>query len=171
MSASQTQTDFYFRAASATAPEAQPREGSLASAVEAAMDNLDDTTLGARESHQGLSAFDAKRLLALLAWSYARELYSSAEIHSRLRRGRTAELWDHGIPEVEEICRFRSANRRALQSCLQMALQFLAAQKVAAGIVTKFDESHLAAEASRRIVASIFIDSMEATGRQMAVAC
>jgi hypothetical protein len=64
---------------------------------------------------------------------------------------------------VEDICRFRSQNRRALQSCLQTALHFLAAQKVADGFMTRINESHVAAEASRRIIAAVFIDSVEAS--------
>ncbi len=79
-------------------------------------------------------------------------------------------LWDNGIPDVEQISEFRMENRMALQSCLEVALQFLAAQKVAEGLVTHVRREHITADASRRIVAAIFIDSMEATG-PLAAAC
>jgi hypothetical protein len=147
------------------APDTGARRGSLTTTVETAIGSLDDSDLSPLTGRQRLSAVDAKRLLALLSWSYARELYSSAEIHSRLRRGGTAELWDSGLPDVAGICRFRLENRRALESCLQVALRFLAAQKVAEGIVTRINEEHIAAEATRRIIAAIFIDSIEVTGR------
>lgn len=169
MSASRMNTDFYFRMKPAGETEIFPRQGSLTNAVEAAVGNLDDQLLRTYGRRSGLSALDAKRLLALLAWCYARELYCSAEIHSRLRRGRTAE-WDNGIPDVEQISEFRMENRMALQSCLEVALQFLAAQKVAEGLVTHVRREHITADASRRIVAAIFIDSMEATG-PLAAAC
>jgi hypothetical protein len=170
MSASTTNTDIFMRIPAKPAPDTRGWNESLAIAVESAVVNLDHQTLRPPTGWQRFSALDAQRLLALLAWHYARELYSSTEIHSRLRRGRGAELWDSGIPNVADICRFRMENRRALQSCLQVALHFLATQKVTAGIVTRVNESHIAAEASRRITASIFIDSTEAAFRLPAAA-
>jgi len=153
MSASRTNTDIF------TQKRAQP---SLTAVVETVVAGIDDHALSPLTGRQRLSALDAKRLLALLSWSYARDLYSSAEIHARLRRAETAELWDSGLPDVEGICRFRYENRQALQCCLQAALQYLAAQKVAEGFVTRINEAHIAAEAARRIIRSIFIDHAEA---------
>jgi hypothetical protein len=168
MSASNTNTDIFIRRPANPAPDTGGRNESLTTAVEAAVSNIDDNTLNPLTGRQRLSAVDAKRLLALLSWSYARQLYSSAEIHSRLRRGETAELWDSGIPDTEGICRFRIENRHALESCLQVALHYLAAQKVAEGFVTRVNESHIAAEASRRIITSIFVDSTETTASMAA---
>lgn len=164
MSATKTHTEFYFRPAP-MASEALSQRVNLSTTVQSAVRNIEDQTLAPLAGRAGRPATDAKRLLALLAWSYARELYSSAEIHSRLRRGWTAELWEHGIPGADEIKRFRAENRRALETCLQMALRYIAGQKVTEGFVTKFEESHVSAEAKRRIVAAIFIDSLEETGR------
>jgi hypothetical protein len=162
-SRSNTNTDIFTRRLANPMPATSARTQSLTTAVEAAVSHVDDDVLSPLTGRQRLSAVDAKRLLALLSWSYARELYSSAEIHSRLRRGGTAELWDSGIPDKDGICRFRIENRQALQHCLQVALRFLAAQKVEEGFVTRVNESHIAAEASRRIITSIFIDSAEDT--------
>ncbi len=161
MSASNRNADIFMARPALPAPESDAWGESLTIAVEAAVGNIDENTLISPAGRGRFSAIDAKRLLALLTWSYARELYSSAEIHSRLRRGQSAELWDGGVPEVADIGRFRRENRRTLQSCLQVVLHYLAAQKVADGIVTAFNESHIAAEAARRIIMSIFIDSTE----------
>ena len=165
MSASKTNThtDFLLRKLANSAPDQGGRRESLTTTVEAAVGSLDENALSPLAGGQRLSAVDAKRLLALLSWSYARELYSSAEIHSRLRRGGTAELWECGIPSVADICRFRMENRRALESCLRSALHFLAVQKMAAGLVTRINEACIAAEAGRRIITAIFIDNTEAT--------
>jgi hypothetical protein len=161
MSASKTNTDFFLRLAGKPAPLAGSWNESLTVAVEAAVENIDEHALSPPAGRQRFSVLDAKRLLALLSWSYARELYSSAEIHMRLRRGTTAELWEGGVPDATDIARFRMENRRALQCCLQVALRFLAAKKVVEGIVTRINEAYIAAEAARRIVAAIFIDNTE----------
>ena len=128
-------------------------------AVEAAVEILDEDAFSLPAGRHSFSLLDAKRLLALLSWSYARDLYSSAEIHSRLRRSGTAELWDGGVPDAVDIARFRMENRRALHSCLEVALRFLAAKKVVEGIVTRINEAYIAAEATRRIIAAIFVDN------------
>jgi hypothetical protein len=161
MSASKSNTDFFLRLAAKPAPQAGGWNESLTVAVEAAVENLDESALRPTPGRQQFSLLDAKRLLALLSWSYARELYSSAEIHMRLRRGTTAELWEGGVPGATDIARFRMENRRALQACLQVALRFLAARKVVEGIVTRINEAYIAAEAARRIIAAIFIDNTE----------
>jgi hypothetical protein len=163
MSASKTNTDIFMRIPTKPATDTGVWNESLTVAVETAVGNLDETALSPPTGQKRFSTVDAKRLLTVLSWSYARELYSSAEIHLRLRRGRIAELWDGGIPDVADICCFRIENRRVLQSCLQVALHFLAAKKVVFGIVTRINEAHIAAEAARRIIASIFIDNTEAT--------
>jgi hypothetical protein len=149
------------------APDTGGRVESLTAAVDAAVGNLDEKTITRPTGWKRFSIVDAKQLLALLSWSYARQLYSSAEIHLRLRRGRAAELWEGGVPAAADISHFRMENRRVLQSCLQVALRFLAAKKVAEGILTRINELSIAAEASRRIIASIFIDNIEATALAM----
>jgi hypothetical protein len=159
MSVSKTNTDFFLRIAGKPAPQTSGWNQSLTVAVEAAVEEIDENALSPPSGWGQFSVLDAKRLLALLSWCYARELYSSAEIHMRLRRGTTAELWDGGVPEATDIARFRMENRRVLQSCLQVALRFLAAKKVVEGMVTRINEAYIAAEAARRIIAAIFIDN------------
>jgi hypothetical protein len=163
MSACRTNTDIFMRTPSYATPNPSVWNESLTIAVEAAVGNVDARALSPPEGRKRFSPLDAKRLLALLSWSYARELYSSAEIHTRLRRGQTSELWDGGVPDVAEISHFRMENRKALQSCLQAALRFLAAKKVAEGIIARINDAHIAAEAARRIIAAIFVDNTEAT--------
>lgn len=165
MSATKTHSEFHFRTATTLGSELLAGRPSLSATVQSAVRQVPDEVIRPISVHTRHSTKDGKRLLALLAWSYARELYSSAEIHSRLRRGWTAELWEDGVPAAEDIKRFRTENRRTLQTCLQLALRLMARQKVEEGFVTKFDESHIAAEASRRIVNAAFIDSMEDTCR------
>jgi hypothetical protein len=129
--------------------------------VAAAVRNIDDDAINPLPRHRGAAAGHAKRLLAVLSWSYAHEIYSSAQIVACLDVSQTGEMWGGGAPDWAEIQRFRAENRSALQICLLAALRFLAAQKVAAGVVTRINESWLAAEAARRIVAAMFTDSVE----------
>jgi hypothetical protein len=151
----------------AAEPDDHCESWSLTHVVEAAVRNVDGHSLRPlRASDAGHS--DSKRMLALLSWSYARQLYSSAAIHARLRAAPVAGLWEGETPEEEDIRRFRDENRHALEYCLRTVLVFLAAQKVAEGLVTWINESHLAAEASRRIIVAMFIDSTEAADRRPA---
>ena len=161
MSAIKSNTDFFMRKPAMTAPAIHSHRGSLTTAVQTAVATIDDAEVVLPPARE-MSIADAKRLLALLVWCYANELYSSAEIHVRLRRAGTTELWEHSEPGLGDICRFRAENRLALERCLKMALHFLAEQKVAAGVVTKVNQAAIAAEASRRLITSIFIDSIEA---------
>ena len=78
-----TNTDFFMRMTARPAPDTGARRESLTATVEAAVGELDENDLSPPTPQQGLSSVDAKRLLSLLSWSYARELYSSAEIHIR----------------------------------------------------------------------------------------
>ncbi|MGA2544899.1 MAG: hypothetical protein ABSG78_25390 [Verrucomicrobiota bacterium] len=143
----------------------------LTQVVAAAVRNLDEHSLNPLPGPRGSSVTDAKRLLSLLCWSYARQIYSSAEIHFRLRGTPTAGLWDSGAPATADICRFRQENRSVLQACLGAVLRFLVAQKVAEGFVTRINESHIAEEASRRIIMAMFIDSVESTHAKVPRVC
>lgn len=160
MSATRTNTEIFLRKPVRATDAIHPVK-SLTAVVEAVVATIDDHALSPLSGRQRLSALDAKRLLALLSWSYARDLYSSAEIHARLRLADSAELWDSGLPDAEGISRFRLENRQALQCCLQAVLHHLAALKVAEGFVTRINDAHIAAEASRRIIRAIFIDQAE----------
>jgi hypothetical protein len=165
MSASRFDTEYFIKAVVRPGGVRDPRNTSLTTAIVATVNQCEEKALRLTSGSQPAPAADNRRLLAVLAWSYARELYSSAEIHSRLRRGGAAGLWQGEVPEIADIGRFRTENRRALQSCLQVALRLMAAQKVAEGFVTRIDESHIAAEAGRRITMAGFIDSMESVDK------
>jgi hypothetical protein len=168
MSASQSNTERFVQLQpGAAARGCEPLE-SLTEVVEAAARAIDDGTLNPTAGRQRLSSLDAKRLLALLTWCYVREHYSSAEIHARLRRAGAAELWDSGLPDMAAISQFRLFNRHALEACLKVALRHLAAQKVAEGFITRINDEHIAAEASRRIVVSMFTDCVDTTDRMAA---
>ena len=148
----------------AAAPNDRREIRSLTHVVEDAVCNVEEHSLRPWRG-PGAGDRDTKRMLALLSWSYARQLYSSAAIHARLRAGQMAELWEGETPKEQDLRCFRDENRHALERCLHAALRFLAAQKVAEGLVTRFNEADIAAEASRRIIAATFIDSTEAAAR------
>jgi len=139
----------------------QDRSLELTHVVEKAVRNLDEHSLNRLPGPRCCSVTDAKRLLSVLCWSYACQLFSSAEIHCRIHGAPTASQWDNGVPRPSDICRFRQENRLTLQACLVAALRFLATRKVAEGFITRFNESHIAEEASRRIIVAMFVDSVE----------
>jgi hypothetical protein len=107
------------------------------------------------------TAADARGLLALLAWNYAQGLYSSKELHDRLRLAPAGDFWKSGLPDVADICRFRQENRMALETCLRAGLHFLAEQKIKAGVVTQVNPLKIASEATRRLTTAMFIDDAE----------
>src|ERR1039457_685272 len=110
-------------------------------------------------------AFKPQQLLALLTYCYARQIYSSALIAQLLRRDLDLiRLCPEGLPDPEDLRRFRGENREALLFCLKTALRFLLEKKVAAGVLTKISETQLAEEASRRIITAVFLDSMGLEG-------
>jgi hypothetical protein len=109
----------------------------------------------------GQSPSDSKRLLALLTWSYTRQLYSSREIFDQLHAWAAIDCWEGGPPSGESIRRFRDENRSVLQVCLDSALRFQAQQKVSEGVVTRFNEAGVNDEAMRRIIMARFVDSLE----------
>jgi hypothetical protein len=133
----------------------------LTHVVEEAVSSLDEYSLKPLPGSRCSSITDAKRLLSLLCCSYARQLYSSAEIYFRAYGATTNDLWNTGAPGLADICRFREENRPALQACLGAALRFLVSRKVAEGFITRINESFIAEEASRRIIVAMFVDSVE----------
>src|SRR5262249_35129625 len=123
---------------------------SLAHVVEAAALKVDEHSLSPLRS-PGAGATDARRMLILLAWCYARLLYSTVEIHRRLHSSPAMHIWNGAIPDEEEIRQFRDENQAAIQDCLKAALRFQAGQKMAEGFITRFNEVQIAEEATRRI--------------------
>jgi hypothetical protein len=61
--------------------------------------------------------------------------------------------------DAEAIREFREQNRSALQTCLAAVLLALAGQKVAAGIVTKINDTFAVAEARRRLTMAAYVDA------------
>jgi len=95
-------------------------------------------------------AVQPRTLLALLAYYYVRQIYCSADIEACLRRDSNFCQLCHGtFPDAHTFRRFRRENRNALLLCLTAALRFVAEQKVARGVVTRFNEANLAEEANR----------------------
>ena len=147
------------------APEdncASTQPHSLAQAVNAAARAVDERSLAPATRSQAPLAFQPRSLLALLTFCYARQVYGSVEVEARLRRDLSLrQLCRNEIPDARTLRRFCSENREALEGCLKIALRFLAEQKVAQGILSRVNETHLAEEAGRRIVMAMFTDSME----------
>ena len=135
---------------------------SLAHAVEVAVRAVDDTRLVPVAPLDAGLALQPRSLLALLAYSYAQQVYCSADIEAGLRRDPNFCQLCHGtFPDARSLRRCRRENRAALMLCLTAALRFVADQKVAQGVVTRINEPNLAEEANRRIIMAMFTDSME----------
>ena len=114
--------------------------------------------------------FAPRQLLVLLSYCYAHQIYSSRVIERMLRRDEdVVRLCPAGLPDREDLLRFRNENREALHFCLTAALRFLFEKKVAAGLVTRMGEAQLAEEANRRIITAIFLDSMGVEGEEAPV--
>src|SRR5690242_4775026 len=142
-------------------------DGSLAKVVEGAVRAVDSKTLTPVAPLDAGFAFQPKALLALLALSYARQIYSSTDIESSSRGDSNFRLLCRGqYPNARILRRFRRANRKPLLTCLKIALRFLAEQKVTQGLVTHVNEVHVTEEANRRIVMAMFTDSLAASKHQ-----
>jgi hypothetical protein len=102
-----------------------------------------------------------KALLALLVYSYATQVYASADIASKFVTSGTADGNLSPLVTVEALRGFRVANRDALRLCLFQVLCSIAEEKRRSGIVTKVKLEHLAEEASRRITTAAFMDHVE----------
>ncbi|HLH56618.1 MAG TPA: hypothetical protein VKY92_23740 [Verrucomicrobiae bacterium] len=135
--------------------------GSLAQAVEAAVDCLDPESLTALGVSKRGSVLQSRALLASLAFCYARQVYSSKTIAAQLLRDPKLRLAGVQLPDAQILQQFRQNNRVALKFCLQSALLFLADEKVRQGVVTHVKEAHMREEAGRRIVMAMFTDSLE----------
>jgi hypothetical protein len=104
----------------------------------------------------------AERLLALITHCYARQVYNSHQVATLAARDpRFTSFSPNALPNVQTIRRFRSEHRDALHRCLTAALHFLAEQKIALGLLTRFNAAQLAEEANRRIIMAAFEDSLE----------
>ena len=152
----------------ATARYSQPANASaaldhhsLAKAIEASAGAIDDRLLTSVAPADAGHALQPRTLLAVLAFSYARQIYASAEIEAVLRADRNFALLGRGqLPDARILRRFRRENREALLVCVKAGLRFVAEQKVGQGLLTHVNETRLAEEASRRIIMAMFTDSM-----------
>ena len=144
----------------ATRADGPAQSWTLARTIDAAVRKVDVRFI---HTLQGQSDSDAKRLLALLTWSYTRQLYSSREIFDQLHAWAAIDCWEGSPPSTGAIRRFRDENRAVLQTCLDSALHFQAEQKVSEGVVTRFNEERVSEEATRRIIMARFVDSLEYT--------
>ena len=139
---------------------AQPQ--SLAQAVQAAVEKLNISLLQPVARSFSNLAFQPRSMLALLTYCYARQVYGSADIARGLARDAPlANVCQKDCPSAELIGQFRDDNRQAIRSCLTAVLQFLARQKVDAGLVTRVNEACLAEEANRRLIMAMFADSAD----------
>ena len=106
--------------------------------------------------------FQATKVLALLTFCYARQIYSSTKIAALLRRDfNSTRVAGNNLPDAWRLKRFRSENRRPLDFCLRSVLRFLAEEKIQQGFVTHVKEAHITQEASRRVIMAMFTDSLE----------
>jgi hypothetical protein len=135
---------------------------SLARAVEWAVDKISPGLLRPVGPADAGVAFQSRTLLALLTFSYARQVYSSTAILEQLRRNLSSlRLNEHEVPDAPALLRFRCENRGPLSFCLELALRFLAEERIRQGLITHVKESCLVQEANRRIIMAMFTDSME----------
>ena len=138
----------------------EPR--SLEQAVEKAARALDENMLTPVAPVEAGLAFQPRTLVAVLAYSYARQIYRSADIEKSLRCDANFRLLGCGAtPDARSLRRVRRENREALMVCLRDALLFVAEQKLAQGFVAKINRINVLEEASRRIIMAMFTDSME----------
>jgi len=146
---------------SAAGDSRQPR--TLAEAVEMAVEQVDAGLLRPLAGPASSLVFQASTILGLLAYSYARQVYSSATIAAQLGRElRPFRFSETDVPDAQALQRFRAANREPLAFCLRSALLFLAEEKIQQGFVTHVKRAHINREAGRRIVMAMFTDSLEA---------
>ena len=138
---------------------------SLARAVHAAVQSVDERSLRPVSQDCARSGIKPKVLLTLLSHCYANQIYGSADIaHALERCVEYREFFDGATADVRLIRQFRQDNREALQNCLAAALRFAAEEKVRAGVVTRISEAQLVEEAKRRIIMAMFIDGMAMKG-------
>jgi Transposase domain (DUF772) len=107
-------------------------------------------------------AFEPRIMLALLTYCYARQILSSSDVWSQLRRDADlCRLCGNNLPGPGWIRTFREENREALHECLTVALLFLIKQKAAAGNLPRTEEAQIRMEARRRIVMAACMDGLE----------
>jgi hypothetical protein len=134
----------------------------LAEAVESAVERVDEGSLNGVARPEASPIFQARSLLGLLAFCYARQVYSSDTIAAQIKRDFAALQVDGDeFPDTFLLQRFRCENKGPLVFCLKSALLFLASEKVRQGLITHVKEPQILEEARRRIIVATFTDSLE----------
>ena len=138
------------------------RPSSLAQTVQAAARAVDENALKPAALQNAPRGCQPRTLLTILAYCYALQIYSSAEVEGLLQSDANLRpLCQDEFPDARMIRSFRRKNREPLQVCLEAALRFVADQKVAQGLLSKVNDARIAEEARRRIIVAMFTDSME----------
>ena len=134
----------------------------LTQTVCAGVEKVDERALQPVAAGRASPAFQPKFMLALLTYSYARQIYGSKAVE-RLMAGDPAfcEVCQNEFPSARMISQFRNDNRQSIRACLIDALTFLARQKMGAGIVTRIKEAWIAEDANRRLITAMCIDSAD----------
>lgn len=141
---------------------------SLVEIVHTAVQGMGESSLWPLGEIRANVAFQARSMLALLTYCYARQCYSSVEIRDFLTRDATFRgVCQNSYPSPSWISQFRQHNREAIQKCLTEALLFLARQKEAAGFMTRINEPFIIEEAKRRIIMAACTDSLEAEDQDL----
>lgn len=141
---------------------AAPSMDAFEQAVAAAVANIEPATLHPVAPPDAGAALQPKALLAAIVRCYARQILGSSQIELILARETVAATVGLTIwPDADTIRTFRQHNRMAIQLCLATALNLLAMQRLEAGHITRFNPTHLAEEACRRLIMAMFVDSMD----------
>ena len=134
---------------------------SLSQAVQQAVRWVDDARLRRVAPKDAGPAFDPRTLLGIMTYSYAREIYSSADIEDMLRRDQPfRQLCQNEFPGARIFRQFRRENREVLQGCLFEVLRWVMSAPGPDG-PNPITEEDIALATSRRMSAAMFIDSME----------
>lgn len=135
---------------------------SLVEAVQAAVQRIEACRLRPVVARTASLAFQPRVMLAVLTYCYAQQVYSASDIlHYLIRDEAFSQVCQGEFPNAREIETFRQQNRSVIETCLNAALRFLAEQKVAAGFVTRANETFIAEDAKRRIIMAACLDSLE----------
>src|SRR5579872_2593175 len=98
------------------------RPRTLAEAVEIAVEQVDMDLLRPLAGPANSPVFQATTVLGLLAYSYARQVYSSTVIADQLRQElKPFRFYETDVPDAKALQRFRAANRDSLAFCLRSA--------------------------------------------------
>lgn len=81
------------------------------------------------------AALPAREMLGALSYCYAKGVYTSEDIESRMMHDATLREAVHGeVPDALAIRRFRRLNRSAIQQTLEKAFSFLCKKKKASAV-------------------------------------